>query len=97
MSNKVAEKRAEMIGLQGIDAKRDIKRIAKAVTKRRIVTAEQLTTECLDLAYEHNMTIVEVYQRVWAKVSVSTDLHPTHPSGKTEAYHTLRDRAQRNN
>lgn len=78
-----------------MDTLRDINRIARAVIKRSIATEALLTTECLEVAHEHYLEISEVYRRVWNKVKSSDKLHPTHPAGKTEAYHVLRERGER--
>lgn len=83
------------IGLESLEAHREIKRIADAVVDRRVATEALLTAECLEVAHEHYVTIDEVYKRVWSKVKSSPALHKTHPAGKTEAYHTLRERAER--
>jgi hypothetical protein len=81
-------------GLDSLDAHRDINRIADAIVHRSITTEELLTSECLEVAHEHYVEIIEVYKRLWQKVSQSPDLHPTHPAGKTDAYYTLRERAE---
>lgn len=82
-------------GLDNMDAHREINRIAEAIIDRRVATEAQLVAECYDVAHEHYVTIEEVYKKVWAKVAQSNELHATHPAGKTVAYHTLRERAER--
>jgi hypothetical protein len=87
-------KHDEAVGLDGMDAHRDINRIANAIVKRRIATEALLTAECLEVAHEHYVEIIEVYKRVWLKVSQSPEVHSMHPAGKTKAYHALRERAE---
>lgn len=96
MNNKKAAVGTEAATkLDGFEARRDIKRIADAVVSRKMTTVDQLTSECVDLAHEHYVMIVEVYKKVWERVSQSDKLHSTHPAGKTEVYHALRERATR--
>ncbi|HEY8886122.1 MAG TPA: hypothetical protein VIM31_01330 [Candidatus Microsaccharimonas sp.] len=92
-TNKVETTSA--IGLDGMDARREIHRIAEAVAVRRLVTDEHVTAECYEVAHEHYVEIVEVYRRVWSKLEQDPRYHPTHPAGKTEAFYVIRDRAQR--
>jgi len=85
----------DVVGLKSIDARREIKRIAAAIVDRRIASEVQLTSECVEVAQEHYVTIDEVQKKVWAKVSQSKKLHARHPAGKTAAYHALKERATR--
>ncbi|RWZ78705.1 MAG: hypothetical protein EOT05_03075 [Candidatus Microsaccharimonas sossegonensis] len=93
-NNVVTAKSNSAIGLEGIEAHQEIKRIADAVIKRKIASAMLLTEECRAVAHEHYVRIGEVYKRVWLSVKDNSALQPTHPAGNTEAYHTLRQRAE---
>lgn len=93
MDNDTAVAKTEgATGLDSMDARREIKRIADAVVDRSMPT-EKMLTECAKLAEEYYVVITEVYKKVWKKAKNSPELHPTHPAGKTPTYHKLRELA----
>lgn len=93
--NIVATESTKTTELGRMELQRDIKRIARAVIKCRITTEAALTEECLETALEHYIEIGEVYRMAWNKVKADDTLHPTHPAGKSEAYHVLKERGER--
>jgi hypothetical protein len=81
------------IGLESFNARNEVKRIADAVVDRTVSTTATLFIKCDELADARYTTLADVYDKVWQRVKSSPELRPTHPAGKTEAYHFLRRQA----
>lgn len=95
MTNETApQTHRAVIGLDNIDARREINRIADAVVHQTMST-DVMMSECTKIADMHYVTVSEVYKKVFEKANASPDLHPTHPAGKSNTYHELRRLATR--